>query len=354
MTSDAPKRRGFKWYRYVGVVLLAGLLFFVDVEKMLALVARVDPLPLLAAFLLTVPMTFFKALRWRETLAPFGVRYGVKPATAAYFASVFVGIFTPGKLGEFAKAAYVKKELGVSTGGSISTALVDRLFDLYFLALVGGVSAAALILSESDAYLVGVVALLAAAPLVLVLNNRVFAWIRRLGSKLGATGARMFRDDGFAVELRRGVKELPTKSVALAAFYTVVANGVNFFQGFLVARGMGLDIGYLDMCGVVSLANLAAIMPVTVFNLGTREAVYIGVLGEYGFSPETAVALSLMFFFTYHIGAAIQGAIAIAIKPLPLSLDDLKALRRKPEPAEELRDKQSDDKTSADKPSADQ
>jgi hypothetical protein len=342
MTADAPKRRGFKWYRYVGVVLLAGLLFFVDVEEMVALVARVDPLPLLAAFVLTVPMTFFKALRWRETLAPFGVSYGVAPASAAYFASVFVGLFTPGKLGEFAKAAYVKKELGVSTGGSVSTAMVDRLFDLYFLALVGGASATALVLSENDAYLVGAVVLIAAAAPFLVLHEGVFAWIRRVGSRFGAFGERLFRDEGFVVELRRGVKELPPASVALAALYTVVANGVNFFQGFLVARAMGLDIGYLDMCGVVSVANIAAIMPVTVFNLGTREAVYIGVLGEYGFSAETAVALSLTFFFTYHVGAAIQGAIAIGAKPLPISIDDLKALRRKPEPAEELRDNPTD------------
>ena len=51
--------------------------------------------------------------------------------------SIYIGFVTPGRLGEFVKAVYLKSDKGLSLSKGMSSVLVDRLFDLYLLIILG-------------------------------------------------------------------------------------------------------------------------------------------------------------------------------------------------------------------------
>ena len=58
--------------------------------------------------------------------------------------SLYIGFVTPGRLGEFIKAVYLKSDKGISLSKGMSSVLIDRLCDLYlliFLGLLGSVAA---------------------------------------------------------------------------------------------------------------------------------------------------------------------------------------------------------------------
>ncbi len=51
---------------------------------------------------------------------------------------LYLGNLTPGRAGDFAKVFYLKQDLKLSTGKGITSVLVDRVFDLYLLLVLGG------------------------------------------------------------------------------------------------------------------------------------------------------------------------------------------------------------------------
>src|SRR5258708_4362192 len=54
-----------------------------------------------------------------------------------YMSTLYLGNLTPGRAGDFAKVFYLKDDLGFSTGSSMASVLVDRVFDLYILLILG-------------------------------------------------------------------------------------------------------------------------------------------------------------------------------------------------------------------------
>jgi len=50
--------------------------------------------------------------------------------------SIYLGLLTPGRLGEFAKVLYIKQHNITNTGRAFSSVLIDRLIDVYLFFVV--------------------------------------------------------------------------------------------------------------------------------------------------------------------------------------------------------------------------
>ena len=204
------------WIRWIGILLLIVLIWRVDFSDTLALLRKIS-LPLFAlVMLLNIPQVFIKSYRWRGLLHAQKITYGVLPSFLSYFGSIFIGLLTPGRLGELIKAIHVSQDCNVSKSRALSSVLVDRLFDLYALLLVGG----AALLSRSRS-LSNIIALAESAavlilPLVILLNGFLFHGLEKFAAKLGKWGRALFAPESWLVELRTALKELPV-GVALLA-----------------------------------------------------------------------------------------------------------------------------------------
>src|SRR5690606_28203341 len=111
--SGARRRtsRHTSWLlRGLGLALLALLLWRLDAAQVIVQVRRADPLRFGLAFIGLLPLIWLKTVRWQALLHALGLRYRLRPAYLAYFGSLYVGLLTPGRLGEFVKAAYVQAE----------------------------------------------------------------------------------------------------------------------------------------------------------------------------------------------------------------------------------------------------
>src|SRR5262245_15160473 len=135
------------WIRWTGIVLLIILIWRIDFSDTVSLLKKISIPILVLVVLLNIPQIFMKAYRWRELLHSQRISFGIWPAFLSYFGSIFIGLLTPGRLGELIKALHVSKDCNVSNARALSSVLVDRLFDLYALLLMGG---AALLSKGSD------------------------------------------------------------------------------------------------------------------------------------------------------------------------------------------------------------
>ena len=313
-------RSGRNWLRLLGLGLLAFLFWRVDTHGLANVLRQVTPFFFVVAVLLNVPQISCKVFRWRGLLRSQQIRYGLWPASLSYFGSIFVGLLTPGRLGEFVKALHVGRDCGVSTARAFSTVLADRLFDLYALLLVGG---AALLTLNPDRGgsgalgLVGFIVLLT-LPLMMLLNHRAFDRLQAFGLRLGPWGQKLFAPQGGLMELRDGLRELTLPSLVRAAGLTILAYGIFFSQCYFLAMALDLPVGYAQVSYAVALGSLVTLLPISVSGLGTREAAIIAYLNTAGVSAEAALAFSLLVFVTFYVAGGLMGAIAWWVKPISL------------------------------------
>ncbi len=88
---------------------------------------------LTAAIIIVFPMLLNKAWCWNYIKRAQGIKYSLWNSFLMYCSGMYIGILTPGRIGEVVKIFYLKKD-GYSIGKSLVGAVLDRLTDFIFLA----------------------------------------------------------------------------------------------------------------------------------------------------------------------------------------------------------------------------
>lgn len=129
-----------KYLKIFGIIIFIVILFKIDILLVLKILFEIKLVYILAAICLTAPVILAKAWRWKYLLSMQDVNYSLKSAFLSYLASTYLGVITPGRLGDFTKVLYLKYDKNVVPGRAFSSVIVDKIFDLLVLLFVGIVS----------------------------------------------------------------------------------------------------------------------------------------------------------------------------------------------------------------------
>jgi uncharacterized protein (TIRG00374 family) len=284
--------------RLIGVTLFGWLLTRFDVSQVVDSLFGARIFLVFLTMILIIPLIVLKAFRWKAFLRTQSIFVNIWRGSLAYFSSMFLGFLTPGRLGEFSRVIYLKNRHDISSGRALSSVLVDRFFDLYATLLIG---AFALIIHSHDFYqyltlvLFGVVL----SVLLVVLGSKsLFDWFAQIGLKLGVLGRKLFADESWLHELSVGMRQLNLRVLLFSLAVTVVAYALYFFQCYLLATALQLEVGFFPIMFAVSLGGLVTLLPISILGLGTREATIVAYLGAFGVSGTDALSFSLLVFTT--------------------------------------------------------
>lgn len=317
--GGSPQRTLLRWLlRAIGPVLLILVLLRVpEPERLLDLAGAALGWKLVAAMLLNLAMLAFKVQRWRVLLAASGVGYSFANAWTAFNAAAYIGLLTPGRVGDVLRVKYLVRDAGVSNADGLASVVSDRIWDVYvLLAFVAfGVARFSAELAGDLASLTwAAMVLMALLPLLLLVpgisDRALDALWKRVGSRLGEPSAMQRFLHSLRVQLKRGfVVALPL---------TLVSFGVVYLQGWLVALAMGIDLAFIDVVALLALASLLALLPVSVSGVGVRELLFAVIFPVLGFEAEVGVSFGLMIFVVVFIPILIYGFIVWQLHPLPL------------------------------------
>lgn len=234
----------------------------------------------------------FGALRWRLVLMASARQdaANISPFLAfrLYYASIFFNSFLPGTFGGDVIRAISTRTLGVTTGASVHSVVLDRVLALAALLAMalpalplvwGGIGLSStiltagvgLILAGGLAYL-GVGGLARLARFKAQIDRVILSFWRALSNLLSHPGPLLI-----AVPLALGAH----------AAYCVAA--------FLLAQSLGVELSLVDALTLVPLVLLFSTLPISIGGWGVREVGAIGLLGLVGISSHEAVIISLQF-----------------------------------------------------------
>lgn len=320
--ARTPNRRRAKLLvRLVGPLLLIIVLYRIRREKdAIGALLSADILPLLAALLLNILNNWLKVLRWDVLLAARGHHYDRKRAWTSFLSSVYVGMLTPGRVGDVLRAQYLKHDLGIPYAEGIAVIVVDRLCDLYVL-----IAFVALGIARFSSVLVGRLALLtwvlvlltALGPLLLFIPGVAQRTMRALYRKLPGdpTGAAF---DRFLAALKTQRLHHLIQAVVL----TTLAFSVNYLQGYLLAGAMHIDLAFYDVVCLLAIASLLGLLPISISGIGVRELFFSLVFPVLGHSPASGVVYGIGIFLVIYVAVVLMGLVSWHIAPPPLEADN--------------------------------
>ena len=302
-TDEPPRRRKpYQWALLaLGPIVLVVIITMLDVEALWNTLRSVDiGMFVLAGFILCSTV-FIRTWRWRMLLAD--LTHEVPPyrdLVLIFAYATYVGVATPGRLGEFVKAFHLRS-YGVSMGAATATVLTDRLLDIIVLLLVA--LTAVILVAVPGAQTSVVVPVI----IVAVVASLVFAWwllrspaldrLVRAAARVEHPRLRgvLERLAEFGRDFRAAIRMQAVSTLGIAIVLTVIGWAVVYGANWLIAESIGLGLTYVQVVVVSAVSSVAAQLPVTVLGVGTRDAVAIVVLATYGVGQEGAVALSTLF-----------------------------------------------------------
>ena len=300
--------------RVIGPALLVAVVWSLDDKAELwRTVKEADWLLLGAAVAMNVPIVHFKVVRWQKMLATRGYHYPLGRTYLAVLSSLYLGMITPGRVGDALRIQYVKHDIGVPYPEGLAATLMDRFCDLYVLAAVVALGTVHLA-SELSADLANItwaaVAIAVLAPSAFLLKGPV-ELLSRVLSKLTK------RWHASMDALLGALRGLVGKSLVVAIALTIASFAVNYFQGWLVAGALGIELGYLDVASLLATASLLGLMPISVSGVGVRELFLALVFPALGLAAAQGVAFGLVVFLCNHLAIVFAGFVAWQIAPPP-------------------------------------
>ncbi len=307
----------------IGILLFALIfrLWKISLSDTLAMLRAADWRLLLLAFLAFIVMVYLKGVRWSYLLRMQGLSYPVWDSFLIYMATLYLGNLTPGRAGDFAKVFYLKQDLKLSTGRGITSVLVDRVFDLYLLLVLGGLGILMNPMPTDPASLKMILAV--KVFFVILVAVTLLAFNKKIGGIiLKAAFQRLMKQEhrdkmGEMFEDFHEGMEAFYKPVLLVPILLSLLSYVSFFWGcYAIAQAIHLPVNILYLSFCISVVNIVSLL--TFLGMGTREAALIFLFGLISISKDQAMAYSLLLLLVGVILFSLFGLFCFLVKPIEL------------------------------------
>ena len=274
------------WLKLIGIGIFLWILANVDLKELLGRSLEADPRLLGSSFLLVFVLYAVKALRWHFLMSIAGGRPTFQSSWRVYNLGIFLGNLTPGKLGEFGRIAYLKKD-GVHPGSAAALVLLDRLFDVALIGILG--IGSVYVLFGTEWTLISIAAALFGMILFLAF------W----------KGTKKIRSNHAWLNFLNLLEHPKTLCVVTAL--TLVSWILYFAWALFLARSIGIQVAITPLLSAIIMTGVLSLLPIAPAGLGTRDAALVTLLAPYGIAPAQAVTLSLLMFVSIILSSTLGG-----------------------------------------------
>jgi len=132
----------------IGILLFGFILLKLDLRELATNFAKASPASVLLTLLLFLPIYALKCFRWHVLVRAAGANVSLRDSVQLYMSGLFLGIITPGKMGEALKIPVLRTQ-GLSMQDAVGITAIDRLLDVAILGLVAIWAAAVLLSAEA-------------------------------------------------------------------------------------------------------------------------------------------------------------------------------------------------------------
>ena len=306
----------------LAIIVIALYLNRSSLEAVPGYVSHANPLFLLAAFGIYYAGFPIRGHRWATLLKGAGYRVSTRDATEIVFLSWLVNCVVPAKLGDVYRAYLLKLNSPVSATRTLGTVFVERILDLFAIAILGLAagyirfrdSLGQLPVAVQVIFALGVALVVVMAVGLVVLRN----FGRRLMGRLPlpARAVTLYERFEEGVFNSVGLRGLPWLGLLTTLVWVTEALRLYFV---IQALGFGdLHLGFSGIMFVALIGSLLTAVPLTPAGLGAVEGGVSAVLVTvFGVAGSQAVAILLVDRTLSVFSIVVFGSIAYVVSSIP-------------------------------------
>jgi glycosyltransferase AglD len=280
--------------------ILGYMLYSIRDDLLLAF-QHILPLYLVIAVAICLSAWWLRGWRYHSILQGLNYHVGVTVSTACIFVSQTVNLVVPARLGDFVRVFILKHEFNTSYSEGVSSIVVERVFDIFTVALLGALSL--LFVLNAPAWFTTLIIVPIAAGLLF------FAFLLFLGkfssdNKYIVIILNMLHEIKRASLSIRSITVLGTSSIIIWLLDILVCNAViSMFE---------LQIPFALVVLAVVIGNLVKAVPLTPGGMGTYEAalaITFGLAG--GVTAASAILVAVIDHLIKNLVTLAGGIVSI-------------------------------------------
>ncbi|MCX6665691.1 MAG: lysylphosphatidylglycerol synthase transmembrane domain-containing protein [Euryarchaeota archaeon] len=296
-----------KFLPLVGFAIFLYILSTLDVEKIVTVFSSLNPISVLLALCSFIPIILLVNYEWQLILKKHRIHVTFRYSLKNIFIGYFYGFITPGAIGGYTRAYYLKNESGESLQKCLVNILLYNTLD--YLALVSIGVAGGILLSSAFPSLLPIIFLFFLFTIVIIfffLSKKVG---KRIFSKLLTLSVIQPVSKKWGMHIDTLYEELPTpRNLAFPFILSLIGWTLWFSILYLITPLFAFHISYIECLAILAVANVIASIPISIYGLGTREAALIWLFSLFDIAPENVISFSLFWFVLSWLFPSILGA----------------------------------------------
>ena len=279
------------------LVLVALSLKDLDLNELAQTILRANPWFLIGALLIYYLGFPLRGYRWQLLLRGAGTHVSLRDSTEIMFISWLVNCLVPAKLGDVYRAWLLKANFTVSLSRTFGTVFIERIFDLFAIAMLGLGAA----FWSFRGNLPTTVQIVIAIGLIVILALSIGLYTVRNFGKRALIRLPLPKKDKLLElydKFEEGVFAINPRQVPWLAIVTAAIWATEAIRLLLVIEALGFRDVHLGISGaffVALSASLLTAIPLTPAGLGIVELGIVGILTViYGVDQTNAVAITLV------------------------------------------------------------
>lgn len=297
---------GILFALFVGIVILAFLFSMTGFSAIFSLLEKVSWLWIFMSCLAILFSFVMRTWRWSVLLRSAGYVYPRDMLFKCLMFSWFLNYLVPARLGDIARAVSLKTTSDAPFGMTLSTIIIERIFDMITLALFLGI-ASIFVYEEFFVYVeIASFGLIAALFCILFIIYHYGETITRLFERRFPS----VRKSVFL--LKEGLVNISgnPEAMVLCFLLSLPVWFLEIVSIFFAARSVGYDLSFVYAATAGVVAFLAQALPLTPAGLGVHEASITGVLLLFSVPSATGMSIALVDHFARGLVIYILGMIA--------------------------------------------
>lgn len=261
---------------------------------------HIDPGYLAVAIFICLVAWLLRGWRYHIILGNIGYRVGIMVSTACIFVSQTVNLIVPARLGDFVRVFILKHEYGSTYSEGVSSVVVERVFDIFTVALLGAVSV--LFVLNAPSWFYTIIVLPLAAGILF------FVFLLLIGKF--STQNRYIRIILTMLhEIRRA--SLSVKSILLLGGSSIIIWLLDVLVCLAVALMFEQQIPFAVLVLAIVIGNLVKAVPLTPGGIGTYEFALWSTFLLAGVSPTIATLIAIIDHLIKNLVTLAGGIVSI-------------------------------------------
>jgi len=304
-----------KYYFLIGLILFAIILSRMNLGEIFQNISNIKPIYLIAAVLLLFPSLIVKTLCWNYIMRQQEIRYSLKDSFLMCCSGLYIGILTPGRMGELAKVLYLKKD-GHSMGRSLVSVILDRLSDFAFLLVFIFFSCLFFLNIIYRQILISTIVILTSLILLFILFK--IGLIKLAIKKIFDIFIPQEYQKSWKINFQdfiNGIKIYKFKDYLIIFIISAFSWLFYYIQMYILSRGLNINLSFLYFAVALTVTGFITLIPVSISGIGTRDAALLLFFSPFLIAKEKIIAFSALVLLITII-AALVGLICWLIKPI--------------------------------------